>query len=699
MLCYGAVNLLGKPLPAFTWLSHSPAIPIAYDVCMRVHLSLRCAALLALAAAIALPCARAQKHNVIIFVADGLRRGSVNATDTPAILSIRKAGVDFDNSHSVYPTITTANASAIATGHGLGDTGDFANSIYPGVWLSKPDIAAPAGTIVPFLETDDILADLNNVYNGNYLGERPLLSVAREQGFNVASIGKIGPTAIQQMDMVHWDEFGNIAADQDAIIIDDSTGQPTGIRLPSEITEALQKEGLPTDAPARSNGYGESSQWNNGFHGDAQIPGTLDSNRIQEQWFTDVTTKVLLPKFAAENKPFVLLFWSRDPDGSQHNEGDSLQNLAPGVNGDTSTRGLQNADHCLKQLLDWLDAHPAVKANTDVLITSDHGFATISRREIAADGTTTTEVSSALTYEPSGTDKPEPIGTLPQGFLAIDLAIRGHMRIFDATVRATTGSSAYQEVLLNGEKAHYPGNESVGALLGDTAMKVDGSDAQLIVETNAGSDLIYVPSKSTALVRKTVALLAEFDYMGGIFVDDAFCPTAADCPGALPLSAVGLVGKSQLPRPAIVVTFKNFYATPGDLQSSKQIADTHLQEGQGNHGALARDQTFNNMAAMGPDFKAGFVDDAPMGNIDITPTIAHILGIEMPSVGTLKGRVLTEALTGGDALKRDAEKTLVSAPLPVASGISTVLEYQELNGVRYYDRACMVTKTAAKHCP
>ena len=120
--------------------------------------------------------------------------------------------------------------------------------------------------------------------------------------------------------------------------------------------------------------------------GTRQISGTLDANHNQQQWFADVTTKVLLPKFIADTKPFVLVFWSRDPDGSQHNEGDSLQNLAPGINGDTSKRGLQNADQCLKQILDFLDAHPSVKANTDVLVTSDHGFATISRREIARDG-------------------------------------------------------------------------------------------------------------------------------------------------------------------------------------------------------------------------------------------------------------------------------------------------------------------------
>jgi arylsulfatase A-like enzyme len=62
------------------------------------------------------------------------------------------------------------------------------------------------------------------------------------------------------------------------------------------------------------------------------------------------------------------------------------------------------------------------------------------------------------------------------------------------------------------------------------------------------------------------------------------------------------------------------------------------------------------MAAMGPDFKAGFADNAPTGNVDIAPTLAHILGLEMPSVGSLKGRVLTEALAGGMAAKPEPRR-------------------------------------------
>ena len=33
------------------------------------------------------------------------------------------------------------------------------------------------------------------------------------------------------------------------------------------------------------------------------------------------------------------------------------------------------------------------------------------------------------------------------------------------------------------------------------------------------------------------------------------------------------------------------------------------------------------MAAIGPDFKTGFADPAPVSNADIAPTLAHILGL------------------------------------------------------------------------
>jgi hypothetical protein len=58
--------------------------------------------------------------------------------------------------------------------------------------------------------------------------------------------------------------------------------------------------------------------------------------------------------------------------------------------------------------------------------------------------------------------------------------------------------------------------------------------------------------------------------------------------------------------------------------------------------------------------------------------------------------VLTEALAGGAAAKAEAEKTAISAP--TSDGVRTLLEYQEFQGVRYYDRACLLQKNGPQHC-
>ncbi|WP_228058194.1 alkaline phosphatase family protein [Nostoc sp. LEGE 12447] len=87
------------------------------------------------------------QHNVIIFITDGLRPSKVNAQETPNLHQIRQQGVSFVNSHSLFPTFTTANASAIATGHYLGDTGNFSNTINVGF-----SVKSASNSPVPFLE-------------------------------------------------------------------------------------------------------------------------------------------------------------------------------------------------------------------------------------------------------------------------------------------------------------------------------------------------------------------------------------------------------------------------------------------------------------------------------------------------------------------------------------------------------------------
>jgi len=105
------------------------------------------------------------------------------------------------------------------------------------------------------------------------------------------------------------------------------------------------------------------------------------------------------------------------------------------------------------------------------------------------------------------------------------------------------------------------------------------------------------------------------------------------------------------------------------------------------HGGFGRDCTFNNMAAAGPDFKKRFTDPLPVSNADIAPTLAHILGLQLPSVGKLQGRVLEEALPGGSA-QGPAHRASISSP-KTTGGKATTLQYQELRGRHYFDSAVL----------
>ncbi len=67
----------------------------------------------------------ATQRNLILFVPDGMRGRIITPQTAPAMAEVRDKGVNFKNSHSLFPTFTMANASAMATGHYLGDTGDL----------------------------------------------------------------------------------------------------------------------------------------------------------------------------------------------------------------------------------------------------------------------------------------------------------------------------------------------------------------------------------------------------------------------------------------------------------------------------------------------------------------------------------------------------------------------------------------------
>src|SRR5258706_7927993 len=248
-------------------------------------------ALVAAGAVVALSAQKpAPKHNVIIFVADGLRAGSVNAIDAPALWSVRTDGVNFSNSHSVFPSLTMPNAAAIATGHYPGDTGQFANNLFSGFpQFDTGNFGRSAWSLTQSTENDWVLGDMDDHFGGRYLGEPSLLELARQAGFSTATLGKTGPTALQ--DVGELNPSVKQFKAPTTIILDDAAGTPEGVPVTPDVAGWLKAAGLAPFAPPRNQPAGNYT-----------TPGVLTANVAHQQWYADAITKVILPKFRERGK-------------------------------------------------------------------------------------------------------------------------------------------------------------------------------------------------------------------------------------------------------------------------------------------------------------------------------------------------------------------------------------------------------------
>ena len=179
------------------------------------------------------------------------------------------------------------------------------------------------------------------------------------------------------------------------------------------------------------------------------------------------------------------------------------------------------------------------------------------------------------------------------------------------------------------------------------------------------------------------ALLAQ-DYVSGIFVDDALgrYPGHAAAVGDQPEAA-----RRVTPHPAIVVNFRSY---ADRLRRSRccarpNVADTGLQQGQGMHGSFSRADTMNFMAAIGPDFKTGFADEAPVSNADVGKTIAHILRLNITAKGRLVGRIIERSHAG--RREPDGASNFVERAKPGQDGLAHRAGYPAVGRTRYFDAA------------
>ena len=135
---------------------------------------------------------------------------------------------------------------------------------------------------------------------------------------------------------------------------------------------------------------------------------------------------------------------------------------------------------------------------------------------------------------------------------------------------------------------------------------------------NGGSVLFYVVGHDATVTRRLVEFLQQSDFAGVIFTKQGF-------PGTFHLDDAKIDNPHA---PDVVMAFrwndlKNQFGASGMID-----ADWQRKAGEGTHATLSRFDMHNTLIAAGPDFRRGQTDDLPTGNVDVAPTILHILGIK-----------------------------------------------------------------------
>jgi arylsulfatase A-like enzyme len=169
---------------------------------------------------------------------------------------------------------------------------------------------------------------------------------------------------------------------------------------------------------------------------------------------------------------------------------------------------------------------------------------------------------------------------------------------------------------------------------------------QVMVVGNGGTILFYIIEHDRAVTSNLVEWLQHSNFAGVIFARET-------CEGAFPLESVHA---NTADAPDVMVALRwnqkpNRFGIPGQI-----FTDATRGAGKGSHATLSEFDVHNMLVAAGPEFRRAMLNDLPSGNIDLAPTILHLLGLESPH--KLDGRILFEAMTGDSAPLRAVTETL-----------------------------------------
>ena len=259
---------------------------------------------------------RSAARLILIVVMDGLRPDSINQEDTPTVFRLRQEGVNYINSHSVFPTVTRVNAAAISTGHypdvnGLMSNSMFVSAVHPNLPFNTSDYRE--------------LLKLRDASEGRLLFAPSLAERLQAQGLRFAAVSS-GSTGSALL-------LSHRAPEGVGVLVNGNFDPGRRVAYP-DATNSIILSRFGT-APKE-----ESSQ-------------AVD-------WADRVLREYVLP----ELKPDVVIDWQTEPDGSQHRFG---------TGSPEARKALANSDRNLGLTLAKLN-ELGLGDKTDVILASDHGF-------------------------------------------------------------------------------------------------------------------------------------------------------------------------------------------------------------------------------------------------------------------------------------------------------------------------------------
>ena len=274
---------------------------------------------------------------------DGLRPDFVTQRDTPNLFRLAREGVRFDKHHSIFPTLTMVNATALATGAPPGVNGLEGNNFY-----LPPSAETPKGQMVSAEGAKAILnLNASNEFKGRLIGLDTIAQeVAREGGF-VGVIGKQGPTAVFDNRVATIADGKDIVGEshKDYLFASEDLVAPAS---------ASEKITIPPDSK------------------------TTVADEQRDLYFARLVVENALPaaKLAADaGRPALVVFWQHNPDLTQH---------VAGLGTLPAMEALSLCDNNLMRVREAIDAL-GIADKTDLIVVSDHGFATIKFRIVLSE--------------------------------------------------------------------------------------------------------------------------------------------------------------------------------------------------------------------------------------------------------------------------------------------------------------------------